>query len=211
MPMIELYQQFTCTHDYFHETEIHRQDVIYKSHYGSFLQAFQCHIKLKGITGNVAKKVKHHERFLMLTYNAHLRVRMKQYLTQCAVNKLARNRGESNPAYLMRVNSDYQLWCGEFDEGLDEPSIASNRFIKYVESYKRCVDGVRKWNTWLLEVEAIDWMGAYHLSGKKNYVNEGCHRIDTLYGGRLTEDELEWRRVNQFFLMTEGKGAMSLD
>ena len=81
MPMIELYQQFNCTHDNFHETEIHRQDVIYKSHYGSFLQAFQCQIKLKGITGNVSKKVKHHERFLMLTYNAHLHVCIKQYST----------------------------------------------------------------------------------------------------------------------------------
>ena len=57
MPLLEIYQQFTCTHDYFHETDIHRQDVIYRSHYGSFLQAFQCHLKLKGIAGDVAKKV----------------------------------------------------------------------------------------------------------------------------------------------------------
>ena len=119
----------------------------------------------------------------MLTYNAHLRMCMKQYLTQCDVKKLARKRGELNTAYLMRVNGDYQCWCGEFDDGLDEPSIASNRFIKYMESYKRCVDGVSRWNTWLLEVEGIDWLGAYHLSGKKNYVSEGCHRIDTLCMG----------------------------
>ena len=62
MPMLELYKQFTCTHDYFHETEIYRQDVIYRSHYGSFLQAFQCQLKLKGITGNVSRRVKHVDR-----------------------------------------------------------------------------------------------------------------------------------------------------
>ena len=89
-------------------------------------------------------------------------------------------------------------------------TMTSPRGLPFTVCHCIRVGGVERWNTWLLEVEGIDWIGAYHLSGKKNYVIEGCHRIDTLYGGRLTEDELEWCRVNQFFLITEGKGAMSL-
>ena len=83
--------------------------------------------------------------------------------------------------------------------------------MKYMESYCRCVGAVKRWDTWLLEIEGSKWLGAFKLTGKTNYVAEGCHRIDTLYGGGLTPDELEWRRVNQLFLMTEGGHAMSLD
>ena len=74
-----------------------------------------------------------------------------------------------------------------------EPTIASNLFMKYMESYRRCVHGVKVGNAWLLEVECCEWLKAYVLGGKSNYVTEGCHRIDTLYGGNLTPDELEWR------------------
>ena len=54
-------------------------------------------------------------------------------------------------------------------------------------------------------------MGAFKFTGKTNYVTEGCHRIDTLYGGDLTTDELELRRTNQLFLVAEGGHALSLD
>ena len=29
-------------------------------------------------------------------------------------------------------------------------------------------------NSWLMEVEGCKWLGAYKLTGKTNYVNEGC-------------------------------------
>ena len=119
--------------------------------------------------------------------------------------------GEHKSDFLLRVGVSYQKWCDEWNEGLDEPSIVSNLFMKYMESYRRCVGAVKRWNTWLLEIEGSKWLGAFKLTGKTNYVTEGCHRIDTLYGGALTPDELEWRRVNQLFLMTEGGHAMSLD
>ena len=62
-----------------------------------------------------------------------------------------------------------------------------------------------------MEIKGCKWLGAYKLVGKKNYVVEGCWRIDSLYGGSLTPDELEWRRRNQLFVMSEIGHAMSLD
>ena len=109
----------------------------------------------------------------------------------------------------MRLCSAYRDWCEEWNEGLDEPSIASNLFMKYMESNRRCVLGVKRWNSWLLEVEGRDWMGAYSLSGKTNHVTEGCHKMDVMYG-ELPPHELEWRRANHF-LMTKGGNAMSMD
>ena len=34
-------------------------------------------------------------------------------------------------------------------------------------------------------------MGAYSLSGKTNYVTEGCHTMDVMYG-ELPPHEVEW-------------------
>ena len=92
--MIEALKQFTCTHDLFHETRIQRADVIYRSHYGGFLQAFQCHLKVKGITGITKNKVQLHEQFLFLVDNAHRRLQMKKYLMRTDASALQKLPGE---------------------------------------------------------------------------------------------------------------------
>ena len=58
--------------------------------------------------------------------------------------------------------------------------------MKYVDSYRQCVFGVKNGNSWLLEIEGCLWLGGYKLVGNPNYVGEGCWRIDTIYGGSLT-------------------------
>ena len=83
--------------------------------------------------------------------------------------------------------------------------------MNYMEPYHCFVGAVKHWNAWLLEIEGCKRLDAFKLTGKTNYVTEGCHRIDTLYGGDLTTDELEWRKVNQLFLLAESGHAMSLD
>ena len=55
--------RFTCTIDYLHKTRMHQNDAIYRTHYGGFLHAFQCHLRQKGITGEPVKKMQHHENF----------------------------------------------------------------------------------------------------------------------------------------------------
>ena len=92
--MIEALKQFTCTHDLFHETRIQRADVIYRSHYGGFLQAFQCHLKVKCIAGITKNKVQLHEQFLFLVDNAHRRLRMKKYLMRTDASALQKLPGE---------------------------------------------------------------------------------------------------------------------
>ena len=62
-----------------------------------------------------------------------------------------------------------------------------------------------------MDIEGCHWLGGYKITGKTNYVTETCHRMDVLFGGGLTPDELEWRRLNQVFVMTHGGHTMTLD
>ena len=93
---------------------------------------------------------------------------------------------------------------------MDEPTVASELFVKYMASYVRGLYSVKNYNTWNLEKEAHHWIGAFCLVGKPNYVVEGCYRHDTNYT-RLTGEGLEWKRNNQLFCMTAGGHAMSMD
>eukprot|EP00956_Cyclotella_meneghiniana_P045051 scaffold350880_cov96-Cyclotella_meneghiniana.AAC.1 len=81
-----------------------------------------------------------------------------------------------------------------------------------LDAYFRGAHAIRKQDFWLAEVENILWHGAYKACNKKNYAEEGMHRIDTLYGlDGMTDVELENFRMNRFFVMTELGDAMSLD
>ena len=62
LPLLESLSQFTCTIDYLHESKMHRSDAIYRTHYGGFLQASQCHSKQKRITGEPIKRMLLHEK-----------------------------------------------------------------------------------------------------------------------------------------------------
>ena len=56
LSLLKSHAWFTCTHDYLHENQIHGQDAIWRSHYGSFLQAFQVPLRQKGMTGDPTVK-----------------------------------------------------------------------------------------------------------------------------------------------------------
>ena len=212
LPLLESLKRFTCVHDYLHETRLHRQDVIYRLMYGCFLQALQCHIGEKGLCGEPAKrKVQSHEKFLYKVDNAMRRWRWKRFVDQLEVNIFEREEHETGQKTLSRVDKMYKEYCDSWIEGLDEPTIACALFMKYMDSYRRCVDGVKKRNTWLMEIEGALWLGAFKLAEKQNYVTETLHREDVLYGEDMPSEELEWKRRNQLFLMTEGGNAMSLD
>ena len=212
LPMLECLSRFTCTHDYLHETRMHRSDAIYRSHFGGYLQPMACHLQLKRITGDPgSRNVQGHEQFLFMAQIAHSRVRFETYLEQRDESIITPLITESRADHLMRMDADFTAWCDEFNEGLDEPTIAANLFIKYVESYRRCYNGAKNGNTWLMDIEGYHWLGGYKITGKTNYVTETCHRMDVLFGGGLTPDELEWRRLNQVFVMTHGGHTMTLD
>ena len=119
LPMLETLSQITCTHDFLHETRIHRSHTIYVTHYGGFLQPFQCHLRLKGVTGKTKKVMQRHEQFLFLVDNAHCRVRMMKWLTQLSHDVFSPREGERHVDCVFRVGQSYQTWCNKFNEGLD--------------------------------------------------------------------------------------------
>jgi hypothetical protein len=84
-------------------------------------------------------------------------------------------------------------------------------FLKTEESYLRGCGTIRKSNFWLGEHENVRWHGAYKISGKDNYVQEGLYRNDLLYGSLMSDVMLEWLRVNRFFVMSEDGAAMTMD
>ena len=64
MPLIETSKNTTVFHDYFHETQMHQPDCIWRSKYACFLQPFQVHLSWKRINGEPAKEnMRSHEIF----------------------------------------------------------------------------------------------------------------------------------------------------
>ena len=63
----------TVIHDYFHETQFHRQDVIYYLYYPHFLQYFQLHLARKRLNGDPVKNdMQSHHLYLLFIYDCHL-------------------------------------------------------------------------------------------------------------------------------------------
>ncbi len=112
---------------------------------------------------------------------------------------------------MLALGRAYHDYCVKKESTSDEPTKVCALFLKYMDAYKRCHLGVKRSNFWMLEDEGCSWLGAFKSCGKTNYVTEIMHRIDALYGPDMTDDELEWLRINCFFVMTEGGNAVTLD
>jgi hypothetical protein len=69
LAIIRALKRITCQHDYLHEIRMHRQDVIWRTFYGGFLQPLVVHLGWRRITGNPVKKgLQQHENFLIVPY-----------------------------------------------------------------------------------------------------------------------------------------------
>jgi len=81
VPMIEALDQITCQHDLFHETCLHRQDCIFRTKYGCFLQPLQVLLSWKRINGDPVKScMQEHKLFLFLVEKALCCIRFTQYI-----------------------------------------------------------------------------------------------------------------------------------
>jgi len=110
------------------------------------------------------------------------------------------------------VEAAYLEFYQEFETSVDEPSRVCAIYVKEVESYMRCLKGTKKENFWIMEQEGVDWLGAYKLNGKSNYVTENLRRIEFTCATDVTDWENETIRCNCFFNLREGGGhALSLD
>ena len=111
LTLLELLSQITCAIDYLHETRMHRNDAIYQTHYGGFLQAFHCRLKQKRILGEPVKKIQLHEKFLYIVDRAHHHVRMKKYLEGRLPSDFLPLEGESCHKFVLRHDKRYLWWC----------------------------------------------------------------------------------------------------
>jgi hypothetical protein len=93
------------------------------------------------------------------------------------------------------VVADHQAfseYCYTWNEDCtDQPSRICHNLLTMLEAYFRCVHAVKVQNFWLLEAEDVRWLPCYKVVGKNNYFHEGLHRMEMLYGGALTDVELE--------------------
>eukprot|EP00956_Cyclotella_meneghiniana_P031332 scaffold81936_cov56-Cyclotella_meneghiniana.AAC.3 len=208
-PLLDALEQFTVQHDYLHEHRMHRQDVIWRQFYGCVLQAFQAEMRYLRINGDCVKSgLQAHEGFLKVVNTALKRHRFNRFIAYCSEQDFVCGEDESVESMLVRMDQCFVEYCSQWDDSEDEPSRLCNNLLKMLEAYFRCVHSVKKQNAWMCEVENIRWHGAYKVCGKNNYVVEGLHRIDTLYGEGMSDFDLENFRGNRFFKMTpEGNGT----
>eukprot|EP00984_Skeletonema_dohrnii_P009331 scaffold3571_cov78-Skeletonema_dohrnii-CCMP3373.AAC.3 len=210
--MIDSLSQITVENDYLHETRFHRLDCIYRLYYGAFLQPLQVHLGWKKINGDPVKnKIQPHEQFMWIVYNALRRHRFDQFIKNMNGGEFKRQENVSTKVHLLRLDKMYSNYCNTLEQSMDQPTRVSALFMKCVESYNRCFNGVRNSDFWLMEIEGSNWLGAFKLCDKTNYVTETLHRMDTLYKPNRTDFDLEWTRRNRFFVMTEGGRGMSFD
>ena len=219
VPMIISLGRYVVQHDVLHETRFHKQDVIYKLMYGSFLQPIQVHLGVKGLNGDPVKRgVQKHENLLLLVAIGARRHRFACFLkivgeAGCIPGSATANRRVE----LLKIDELYREFCVAQETSDDEPTRIVGLFLKYMDGYLRGYYAAKHSNFWLLEQEGHDFMPGYKITGKNNYVTEGCHRIDKTYGrdvsgdNGLSDEELEWTRLNRFFTMTEGFNSLSLD
>ena len=150
--------------------------MIYRSHYGAFLQPFQFELQQKRITGHPASvNAQGHELLLRIVLSAHQRVFSHKWLASCDISFFRVVDGETRAQTIDRVRQSKKVYFEQWLEGLDEPSLVSALFMKYMASYLRCVNGVRKGNSWLMEIESLHWLGVHKLSGKHFCSNKTCH------------------------------------
>ena len=81
MPPVKSLEVTTAIHDYFHETQFHLQDVIYRVYYPCFRQCFQLHLARKRLNGNPVKKdMQSHHMFLVFIYESHVICHFNQFV-----------------------------------------------------------------------------------------------------------------------------------
>ena len=110
------------------------------------------------------------------------RIRYERYIALTNVSVFERSPGETSRQHLLRVDTHFYNLCSSAESHKDEPTQIAALHLKELKSYLRCTQGVRAQDFWLLEKEGVDWLPPYKIGGKKNYVTETLHGIDTMYG-----------------------------
>ena len=123
MAMIISLTQITVQNDYFHETRMHRQDCIWRSKYGCFLQALQVLLGWKRINGDPVKsRMQEHELFLYIVEKALRCLRFQRFIDHSEATVLSNKQDESAKYHLLRLDEDFSTFCNDAEMSNDEPS-----------------------------------------------------------------------------------------
>ena len=214
-PLVDSLKRTTCQNDLFHEVRMHRQDCIFMTKYGCFLQPMQAHLALKRINGDPVKKgVQSHETFLLLVYGALRRYRITQFIAtrhEVLMSPTTTSEDVSPREQLLRVENDYEAYCQELLDSSDEPSRLCALFLKEMESYTRSTSGIKNGDFWINELEWCDWIGAYKLCSKSMYVNESARRMELMNNPSFSDWDLETFRTNRSYLMSKDGNDIPTD
>ena len=140
-----------------------------------------------------------HELFLFLVEKALRRLRFMQYIEATESSVFEASINETPREHLLRFDKSFKAFCENTEVSDDEPTRVCALFLKQMESYHHCIQSVRNQDFWSTEKEGVDWTGAYWVCGKNNYVTESLHRMDTMYGSKMSNHDLEWLRMNRFY------------
>ena len=124
---------------------------------------------------------------------------------------MGQESSDRNENFLIKLDDLYTLFHQHWQKSKDEPSRACAIFMKECETYKLGKTGIENEDFWILEWTTNAWVGAHKLHGKSNYVTESLHRMDTMYGPKMTRVHRENLRINRFFVMTKEGHAQSHD
>ena len=84
-------------------------------------------------------------------------------------------------------------------------------FLKDVGSYKRCQDGIRENNYWILVIESCKWMGAWKLFNKTTYLTLQSEYIELFYGKDFDPWLRETARRNSMCVFTDRLRSVAMD
>ena len=207
--MMETYKRFVKIQDYLHEN-IHRLQVIFKLFYGGFIQPIQALLGTKKVKFDPTKgSWKEHEHLTKKIYFALQRIRLEEFLTLHGLTTISDMDLDDEDVFW-----NLQLKYKEYSENLEKSVCMKTRvvalFMKYVEDWLMCVDGVKVSDWALLEVLGCDWITMWSAVGKPQYLLEAKRRMEQMYG-ELTPQDLEYLRMNRFFRMSEGGNTIAHD
>lgn len=195
----------------FHE-DMHRLDCGFRMFYPGFWQPLCFELSVKRVNGDPVKGgFQAHENFALKLLKGFKRYRIRCFIASMPVADLRPRANESPAETLLRIEKSFREYCESWETSDHEPSRLVALSIKFLDSYSRCRDGIRKKDFALREKEGCDWLAAFKFCGKNNYVIEACERIEKLYGPEMKACLLETLRRNRMAVLTDGGRGMAQD
>ena len=97
--------------DYLHENGFHKQDCMWKTKYGCFLQVSQVYLGWKRINGEPAKRnMQGHELFLSIVHRALRTHRLSSFILTCSEEELEEFSRFSTEEELMHLEDIYAAY-----------------------------------------------------------------------------------------------------